>query len=291
MIDVKMWLVAVNPTSGQGRGAIIAQEVTNYLAAQNQAYRLITGINAQNLIKNLETVANSGDMIIAVGGDGLIHNVLQFAVPSKLPILAVPAGTGNDFVRSLGWNLSHRLEMIWQAINHPPIEIDLGCVDGEYFGAVLSTGFDSIVNERANRLKWPTGPQKYNLSIALELPKFKPKRYEIEIDGKKLQREAMLIAIGNGNSYGGGMKVCPSARNDDGLFEIMILNPISKFEFIRVFPTVYSGDHVTHPKVEVFQAKSISIFSDAIAYADGERIGPLPINASVVSKCLKTWSA
>ncbi|MEN9679708.1 MAG: hypothetical protein RLZ57_837 [Actinomycetota bacterium] len=291
MIDAKMWLVAVNPTSGQGQGAVIAQEVTNYLAAQNQEYRLITGINAQNLNRNLKASANSDDKIIAVGGDGLIHNVLQIAVPLKLPILAIPAGTGNDFVRSLGWDLSHRLEMIWHAINHPPIAIDLGCVDGEYFGAVLSTGFDSIVNERANRLKWPTGPQKYNLSIALELPSFKPKRYEIELDGRKLVREAMLIAIGNGSSYGGGMKVCPSARNDDGLFEIMILNPISKFEFIRVFPTVYNGEHVKHPKVEMFQAKSVSVSSDAIAYADGERIGPLPITASVTSKCLKTWTA
>ena len=101
----------------------------------------------------------------------------------------------------------------------------------------------------------------------------------------------MLIAIGNGNSYGGGMKVCPGARNNDGLFEIMILNPISKFEFIRVFPTVYTGEHVNHPKVEMFQAKSISVSSDAIAYADGERIGPLPVTASVTSASLKTWIA
>lgn len=291
MIDAKMWLVAVNPTSGRGQGAVIAQEVTNYLAAQNQEYRLIVGNNAQNFRKNLETTAKSGDKVIAVGGDGLVHNVLQIAVPLKLPVLAVPAGTGNDFVRSLGWDLSRRFDMIWHAINNPPISIDLGSVDGEFFGAVLSTGFDSIVNERANRLKWPTGTQRYNLSIALELPRFKPKRYEIDLDGKRLQREAMLIAIGNGNSYGGGMKVCPGASNNDGLFEIMILNPISKFEFIRLFPTVYTGEHINHPQVEMFQARSISVSSDAVAYADGERIGPLPVTASVVPSSLETWTA
>lgn len=286
-----MWLVAVNPTSGQGRGAHVAQQVTNYLAAQNQQYRLITGTNAQNLRKNLALATQSNHQIIAVGGDGLVHTALQIAVAANVPLLAIPAGTGNDFVRSLGWSATDCSEIIWRAINHEPILIDLGNVDGEYFGAVLSTGFDSVVNERANRINWLKGPKKYNLSIALEFPGFKPKPYELILDGKKLNREAMLVAIGNGNSYGGGMLVCPGARYDDGLFEIMILNKISKLEFLRVFPTVYDGSHINHPNVEIFQACSVSISSETIAYADGERIGPLPITASVVPSILQTWVA
>ena len=291
MIAVKMWLVAVNPTSGQGRGGSVAQEVTNYLIAQNQKYRLVTGSSAQNLKQNLEKFANQATGVIAVGGDGLAHLCIQIAVQFDLPLLTVPAGTGNDFVRALGWSVNDCHEIIWRAINMEPSSIDLGNVDGEYFGAVLSTGFDSVVNERANTLKWPKGPQKYNLAIALELPSFKAKRYQFEIDGQNFERNAMLIAIGNGNSYGGGMQVCPGAKVDDGLFEIMILNPISKFEFLRVFPKVYVGEHVHHPEVEIFHAKSVRVVSDAIAYADGERIGPLPITATVAPGLLKTWVA
>lgn len=176
-------------------------------------------------------------------------------------------------------------------MNTSPVQVDLGLVDGEYFGAVLSTGFDSVVNERANRLSWPKSAQKYNLAIALELPKFKPKRYLIEIDGEVIERQAMLIAVGNGKSYGGGMNVCPGAKMDDGMFEIMILNPVTKFEFLKVFPSVYTGQHIHHPEVEIFTGKSIRIDSDAIAYADGERIGKTPITAIIKPNILKTWVA
>ena len=286
-----MWLVAVNPISGQGRGSIVAQEVTNYLKAQNQDYRLITGSSAINLKEKLKKEMADSNGLIAIGGDGMIHLCIQIAIEFNLPLLPVPAGTGNDFIRALGWQPDSNHEIIWKGLTEEPTSIDLGNVDGEYFGAVLSTGFDSVVNERANSLKWPKGAQKYNLAIALELPRFKAKRYRFEIDGVKFEREAMLIAIGNGNSYGGGMQVCPGARLDDGLFEVMILNPISKFEFLRVFPKVYSGAHVEHPEVEIFTGKSVQVQSDAIAYADGERIGPLPITATVATAALRTWIA
>ena len=168
---------------------------------------------------------------------------------------------------------------------------DLGNVDGEYFGAIASTGFDSLVNERANRMKWPKGPAKYNLAMAIELPKFQPKRYQFTLDGNSFEREAMLIAIGNGSSYGGGMLVCPDADINDGLLDLMILNPLSKREFVRMFPSVYEGRHIEHPQVEIIKASEIIIDANAICYADGERIGPLPATISSVPKALKTWRA
>ena len=126
--------------------------------------------------------------------------------------------------------------------------------------------------------------------MALELPKFKPIKYRFIIDGKEFNREAMLIAAGNGSSYGGGMLVCPNAKLDDGLIDLMILNPVSKREFIQIFPSVYEGKHIEHPEVEIFKAKEIYIESDAICYADGERIGPLPATISVAEAALATWT-
>ena len=200
-------------------------------------------------------------------------------------------GTGNDFVRALGWNPDKPLAPLWSALNSESTKIDLGNVDGEYFGAIASTGFDSLVNERANQMKWPKGPSKYNVAMALELPKFKPLEYRFVIDGKAYQREAMLIAAGNGSSYGGGMQVCPNADMNDGLIDLMILNPVSKREFVRIFPSVYEGKHIQHPQVEIIQAKEIYLESDAVCYADGERIGPLPATISAIPKALKTWRA
>ena len=167
--------------------------------------------------------------------------------------------------------------------------IDLGNVDSEWFAAILSTGFDSVVNEKANAMVWPRGPQRYKVAIALELPRFAPIEYQITTDTRTFTTKAMLIAIGNGRSYGGGMLVCPHAKLDDGLFDVMILKPVSKLEFIKVFPKVFSGSHITHPAVEIFRTKKIELSADAIAYADGERIGPAPISAECIAGAGLTW--
>ena len=196
---------------------------------------------------------------------------------------------GNDFVRALGWNPARPLEPLWEALNTQSEQVDLGNVDGEFFGAIASTGFDSIVNERANSMHFPKGPSKYNVAMALELPKFRPLNYKFVIDGKFYEREAMLIAAGNGSSYGGGMKVCPDADLQDGLLDLMILNPVSKREFVRIFPSVYEGKHIEHPQVEIIRAREISIDAPAICYADGERVGPMPATITVAEKALMTW--
>jgi diacylglycerol kinase (ATP) len=127
------------------------------------------------------------------------------------------------------------------------------------------------------------------VAIALELRVFKPSYFEIELDDRSINTQAMLVAVGNGSSYGGGMRVCPDASVNDGYFDVMILNPVSKIEFIKVFPKVYSGRHVHHPEVNIYRTKKIRINSDAVAYADGERIGTLPISAECVPNAGLTW--
>ena len=284
-----MWLLAINPTSGRGRGATVGQQVANFLSERKIQYRIVTGANALQFQENLRRESTTGSGVIAVGGDGLLHMAIQVAANANLPLVTIPAGTGNDFVRALGWNPEKPLEPLRAAINENPSLIDLGNVDGEYFGAIASTGFDSIVNERANRMRFPKGPTKYNVAMALELPKFQPLQYKFVIDGKSYEREAMLIAAGNGSSYGGGMLVCPNADLQDGLLDLMILNPVSKREFVMIFPSVYEGKHIEHPQVEIIRAREIYIEADAICYADGERVGPMPATISVAEKALSTW--
>lgn len=284
-----MWLLAINPTSGRGKGSVVGQQVANFLSERKIQYRIVTGANALQFQENLRKESSSASLIIAVGGDGLLHMAIQIAAHKNLPLVTIPAGTGNDFVRALGWDPEKPLEPLWAAINSSATFIDLGNVDGEYFGAIASTGFDSLVNERANKMRFPKGPAKYNVAMALELPRFQPLQYKFVIDGKSYEREAMLIAAGNGNSYGGGMLVCPNAELQDGLLDLMILNPVSKREFVMIFPSVYEGKHIEHPQVEIIRAKEIYIEADAICYADGERVGPMPATISVAEKALATW--
>ena len=286
------WAIVINPTSGQGKGAEVGRAVVGYFGKHDLKYQIITGISAENVSRDLRSFLHANqecEGVLCVGGDGLAHLVLQSVVPLRIPFAVIPAGTGNDFVRALKWPLDDLENLLNIVTTQKPTPIDLGLVDGEWFGAVLSSGFDSVVNEKANSLKWPKGPSKYNLAIALELPRFKPSHFEINLDDRTLSTEAMLIAVGNGSSYGGGMRVCPNASLTDGLFDVMVLAPISKAEFIRVFPKVYSGDHVHHPEVSIYRSKKVKINSSAIAYADGERVGALPISAECVPGAGLTW--
>jgi len=287
-----MWALVINPVAGQGSGAQLGTHVAGYLNSRAISYEIIIGRNSidqGDLLQKFLDRHPDCTGVIAVGGDGLLHLVLQKAVPAQIPLAVIPAGTGNDFVRTLGWSLTDIDQLLEKALTTAPRRIDLGLVDGEWFGAILSTGFDSVVNERANGMSWPKGPMKYNAAIAFELPRFKPRHYEITLDDQRISTEAMLIAVSNGCSYGGGMLVCPQADISDGLFDVMVLYPISKLEFIKVFPKVFKGTHISHPAVEIVRSKKVSITADAVAYADGERIGQLPISAECISGALSTW--
>ena len=287
-----MWAIAINPQSGRGKGSVVGQEVVEYFSNRQIRYQTFSGASADELKRDLESFLNANDCqgVISVGGDGLAHLVLQLVVPRKIAFAPMPAGTGNDIVRTLGWSLDDISSYLDRVTQEAPQPIDLGNVDSEWFAAILSTGFDSVVNERANSLSWPKGPQRYNVAIAMELPRFQPLRYEIELDTEKISTEAMLIAIGNGRSYGGGMYVCPQAQLNDGLFDVMILEPVSKVEFLKVFPKVYSGSHISHPKVKMMRSSKVKLTAKAIAYADGERIGPAPISAECIRGAGLTWS-
>ena len=287
-----MWLLLINPNSGNGRGEKVGRIVKEELSALEIQYIDISAnsaIQCQENLKNKLTSSQSFEGLFLIGGDGTLNIAIQEIVNTGLGVALIPAGTGNDFARTLNLNLKDPRQLISYYLSNKPALVDVGKVGERYFVDVLSTGFDSMVNERANAMRRIKGRAKYNLSILLVLSTFKPKNYEFSIDGVAFESKAMLIAVSNGISYGGGMKVTPDAKLDDGLFDILILTPVSRFEFLRVFPKVFSGKHITHPAVKISRGKSVEINSDAVAYADGERIGSLPIKASVVERSLLTW--
>jgi diacylglycerol kinase (ATP) len=289
-----MWIVAVNPNAGNGKTLETSRKVTGFLDRNGEGSRVLIAPNANELSLRLrEVVGECRDQIkgiISIGGDGLAHLVLQIAVPARVPFLIVPGGTGNDFSRSLGYARQDLVALLKRAISVPASPVDLGNVDSEWFGAILSTGFDSVVNERANTLRWPKGAARYNAAIALELPRFRAIDYELTVDGTTMQTKAMLIAVGNGRSYGAGMNICPDAQLNDGLFDLVILEPVSTVEFIKVFPQVYSGRHIRHPQVRTLRAQKVRIEGASIAYADGERIGPAPVSAECIAGAGLTWT-
>jgi len=288
-------LVFINPISGKGRARTLASDILQYAKTIGVGCVVVEPENADLVLPDLAKalLVNRFDALIAIGGDGLVHQAIQIIAASHTPIYVVPAGTGNDFARSNKLLVTNPSEIFNTIYGRSPATIDVGQISHangtRMFAQILSTGFDAQVNERANRNEIVAGKMKYNFATAAVLPKFKAINYELEIDGVLRKLPAMLVAIANGATYGGGMQLCPMANRQDGLLDVMILHPVSKLELIKVFPKVYSGRHVTHPAVEFIQARKIKVAAQTVAYADGERIGELPITVEIAPQSLLTW--
>jgi len=279
----------VNPSAGSGRGAHAAQPAASALRAAGFSVRTVLGENAGDaLTRARAAVAEGTGALIAVGGDGMAHLALQAVAGTRTPLGLVAVGTGNDLARALGLPVRDPAaagRRIADTLKNGELHhIDLGQVGDRWFGTVLASGFDSRVNDRGNRMQWPTGRFRYDLALIAELAAFKPFPYRIRLDdGEVREIEATLVAVGNGSSYGGGMRICPGADLTDGLFDITVVGDCSRATLLRVFPRVYRGTHVDHPKVTVHRAAKVEIGAAGITgYADGEPLGPLPLTARCV---------
>ncbi|PPS76397.1 MULTISPECIES: diacylglycerol kinase [Streptomyces] len=279
----------VNPTAGRGRGACAAQPAASALRAAGFSVRTVLGEDAADALVRARAAVESGTgALIAVGGDGMAGLALQALAGTRTPLGLVAVGTGNDFARALGLPVREPAaagRMIADALKCGRIrDIDLGQVGDRWFGTVLASGFDSRVNDRGNRMRWPTGRLKYDLAMIAELAGFRPVPYRIRLDdGEAREVEATLVAVGNGSSYGGGMRICPGADLTDGLFDVTVVGDCSRSTLLRVFPRVYRGTHVEHPKVTVLRATRVEIAAESVTgYADGEPLGPLPLSARCV---------
>jgi len=281
--------VLVNPTSGKGRGAREGAAAVARLREHGLVADAMAGTDSRTAeIVARRAVADGYDALVAVGGDGMLGIVLQAVAGTGTPLGLVPAGSGNDFARLLGLT-PHQPAAAADVVARGQVRaVDAGRAGERWYAGVLSSGFDSNVNERANAMSWPKGRSRYNLAILAELRVFKPLPFTLVLDGVEHATEAMLVAVGNGSSYGGGMQVCPGARVDDGLLEVTVLGRVSKPEFLRVFPRVYKGTHVEHPAVSVHTAREVSLRAPGVvAYADGERVQPLPVDIVCVPAALQ----
>ncbi|CAN7388475.1 diacylglycerol kinase [Terrabacter sp. LjRoot27] len=283
----------VNPTSGKGVGRQMGDETRRLLHEAGHDVVDVSGSDYQQARARAREVVSTGvDTVLVVGGDGMVHLGVNLCAgtPSRLGVVA--AGTGNDFARNLGLPVRDARAAVALLTEGRTREIDLGRVThgvaGErWFGGVLGAGFDAVVNARAQRMTWPRGQMRYNLAVLRELPVFRPIPYAVELDGRRLETRAMLVAVANTTSFGGGMRVCPDADVTDGLFDVLIVHALSIPAFLRVFPKVYSGTHTTHPAVEIHRARRVRLEASGIhSQADGETFADLPIDAEAVPGAL-----
>ena len=290
-----MWLLVLNSKAGKGKATNLSRSLEVLLKSNNLPYEIISKSNPEDTSTELRLKIAAGgfEKVVAIGGDGLVNLCLQEVAERDIALAVIPAGTGNDFARAVG---SHKKSVaeIFNAVQfHKPIAIDLGLITGDFgkrwYVQVLSTGFDALVNKFANRISWPRGQIKYTLATIFTLARFKPIEYEITIDDKQFKQDFMLLSVANGETYGGGMRICPNASNSDGVFDILLVHPVSKIVLLTIFPKVFAGKHIPHPRIEIIRGRNVQLSANASAFADGEFVSTLPIKIENIPNALKTW--
>lgn len=288
----------VNPTAGGGRGRAEGLRTHAALTALGLEVIDVSGADADAAVRYAAAaVAEKAiDILVVVGGDGTTALGAQVCAGTEVPLALVGAGSGNDFARTLGIPAHHPEAAAQLVTDGPRRRVDLGRSEtGAWFAGVLAAGLDARVNQRAN--DWAqvpvlgrTGRLRYTLALVREALQLQPQPFTVEVDGTSYERDALIVAIGNGTTYGGGMRICSAASLSDGQFDIVIVHPISLVTLLRVFPRVFSGEHLSHPAVEVLRGRSVRLSARSSevlwSLADGDPFGPLPLTVNTVPGAL-----
>jgi diacylglycerol kinase (ATP) len=208
-------------------------------------------------------------------------------VGSTATLALLPAGSANDYARTLGMprgNVRAAVDVIAAGRTARVDTVKVKVADRErHFLNVVGTGFDAAVAGRAEKIPLFRGAGRYVLAIMAELPRFRAATITLDIDGATRELRAMMVAIANGVSYGGGMRVAPTATLDSGQLEVCVVGEVSKPEFLRAFPRVFRGTHVTHPAVTMLSGREVRLSADRTLrlIGDGEWFGELPATVAV----------
>jgi diacylglycerol kinase (ATP) len=277
-----------NPTAGRGRGARTRDAVLGRLRNAGLVVRNLQGRDADEALDLArQCVADGVESLVVSGGDGMVHLGAQAVATTATRLGIIPTGTGNDVARYFDLPRKDPVAAADRVIAGRTRTIDLARSGSRYFVTVLAAGFDAIVNERANRMTWPKGQMRYNLATVAELRTFEPLPYTLDLDGEVRRLDAMLVAVGNGPSFGGGLRITEGALLDDGLLDVVIIRPMSRPGLIRTYPKLFKGTHVTVPEYEHHRVRCVTVAAPGIvAYADGERFAPLPLSVECAPAAL-----
>lgn len=278
-----------NPAAGRGRGEQYAAVALARLRDSGFVVRNLQGRDAdEGLDLARECVADGVEALVVCGGDGMVHLAVQALAGTSTALGLVPSGTGNDVARYLGVPRRDPVAAADIVIASRRRRIDLARARGSHFVTVLAAGFDAIVNERANAMTWPRGQMRYNLATVAELRTFRPLHYSLELDGLQLELDAMLVAVGNGPSFGGGLRITEGAVLDDGLLDVVVVTRMSRARLVRSYPRLFTGTIAELPEYVHHRVSRVTVAAPGIvSYADGERFGELPLTIECVPGALE----
>lgn len=297
--DASIWLLALNPVSGRGRGLKSRALIEARLAAQGQRFHTVVSACAGGTMQLVaDAVRNGCRRVLVVGGDGSLSEAvnglfLQDAVAPKAVALALlPVGTGNDWARSHG--LPRGLEAaIDLAVSGTPRPHDAGVIEfgatgqRRWFVNVAGTGFDAAVVERMPSRRF--GRLAYLIGLLRGLSAYQPLALKLKVERHSETVEVLVAFACIGTTCGGGMKIAPAARDDDGLLDVVLIRYLKPLQILRDIRRLFDGSIASHPKVSCWQTTGIALESPVriAVEADGEPVGRLPASFRIVPEALR----
>lgn len=284
-----MLSLIINPAAGGGRAGRALEGVRAALTEHGLEHH-VEGTRSLEHARELALAATAaGETAVAFGGDGLVGAVAGALRSSDGVLGVLPGGRGNDFARVLGIPLEPRAACAVLAGGEVRRH-DLGIVGSSTFIGIASCGFDSEANRVANQTRLVRGNLVYAYGALRALVGWRPATFEIRIDGREpLTHRGYTVAAANSGAYGGGMMMAPDASLRDGLLDLVLVADVPKLRFLRLLPTVFKGEHVRLPHVQVIRASEVEISADRpfTMYADGDPIGELPVRVGTLAGAVK----
>ena len=279
----------VNPSAGGGRAHKALPAVQESLAALGLEHHVERTTSLEHARELGRAAASAGETAVALGGDGLIGAVAGALRETGGVLGVLPGGRGNDFARALGIPLEPRAacEVLAGGVIK---ELDLGEADGRTFIGIASCGFDSEANRVANETRLVRGNLVYAYGALRALIGWRPATFTVELDGGAPRTATgYTVAAANSKAYGGGMWLAPDASLEDGLLDVVIVGDVPKARFLRLLPTVFKGEHVRQPGVEVLRCRELRISAERSfeMYADGDPIASLPVTVRALPSAIK----
>ena len=268
----KKYMLIVNPEAGSGKTMKVLPQIENILRTKKVEYEFHFTQEPRHATELVKEIGSKFDVIVSVGGDGTINEVINGLPDFKIPFGMIPIGTGNDFARSCSIPYNSIEEAIQILMNHDVKNIDVGEVNGRKFINVLGMGFEGQVNWNARKIEFIKGAFRYILAIAYTLIAYKRIPIKLTLDKKTLDDGIYLISVGNGWNVGGGLQLTPKAKLDDGVFDVCYVKEIKRWRIITNFSKLLKGTLPELDEVEIFQAKRIKVESPEFIpfHFDGE---------------------
>lgn len=243
----------------------------------------------------VEAVRDGASTVVAVGGDGTVHeaaNGLLSEATATARLAILPTGTGNDFARSIGLPL-RAADAVLALVDGRERRVDVGAAGARYFVNVAGVGFDAeVAREVASRKGVGRGPVPYIQGLLKMLARYRNTDVVFTADGVRHRERVLLLAVGNGPRYGGGMMICPGAEVDDGLLDVLVAGDVGKLETLALLPRVFTGRHLANPKVSIFRCRELIVEASErplTVHADGEIVGTVPMTFRVFPRRLTVW--